>query len=155
MPTPSISLTGAKSSILISATEHRDTMTPAFERRDTSLSSTQTEWAAKSGTLSHFVANLGSLVEIRLEDTKKSLKRVSLLTLLEYLEGIESKDPNTTTPREYMLSVDILWVLQQYRKDDRVIVPTLKVCWYEGLENILYVLEALVPCFKSTPTMQI
>lgn len=72
--------------------------------------------------LSGLVISVGDLA-----DTEKSLKRVSLLTLLEYLEGIESEDPNTTTSREYMLSVDILWVLQQYRKDDRVIVPTLKV----------------------------
>lgn len=56
-----------------------------------------------------------------------SLKRVSLLALSEYLEGVESEDPNARMSREYMLSVDILWVLQRYKKCDRVIIPTLKV----------------------------
>lgn len=69
--------------------------------------------------LSGLVISIGGLQD--------SLKRVSLLALLEYLEGVESKVPNTRTSREYMLSVDIMWVLQQYRKCDRVIVPTLKV----------------------------
>jgi len=69
--------------------------------------------------LSGLVISIGDLVD--------SLKRVSLSALLEYLKGVEFEDPNTRMLREYMLSVDILWVLQQYRKCDRVIVPTLKV----------------------------
>lgn len=69
--------------------------------------------------LSGLVVSIGGLQD--------SLKRVSLSALLEYLEMVESEDPNTRTSREYMLSVDILWVLQQYKKCDRVIVPTLKV----------------------------
>jgi hypothetical protein len=69
--------------------------------------------------VSGLVISIGDLVD--------SLKRVSLSALLEYLKGVEFEDPNTRMLREYMLSVDILWVLQQYRKCDRVIVPTLKV----------------------------
>lgn len=69
--------------------------------------------------LSGLVVSIGGLQD--------SLKRVSLSALLEYLEMVEAEDPNTRTSREYMLSVDILWVLQQYKKCDRVIVPTLKV----------------------------
>lgn len=69
--------------------------------------------------LSGLVISIGGLQD--------SLKRVSLLALLKYLEGIESEDPNTRMSREYMLSVDILWVLQQYKKCNRVIIPTLKV----------------------------
>jgi len=64
---------------------------------------------------------------ISIGDLSGSLKRVSLSALLEYLKGVEFEDSNTITLREYMLSADILWVLQQYRKCDRVIVPTLKV----------------------------
>ena len=37
---------------------------------------------------------------------KNSLKRVSLSALLEYLEEVESKDPNTRTSRVYMLSAE-------------------------------------------------
>jgi len=69
--------------------------------------------------LSGLIISIGGLQD--------SLKRASLLALLEYLEGVGSEDPNTRTSRIYMLSADILWVLQQYKKSDRVIVPTLKV----------------------------
>lgn len=69
--------------------------------------------------LSGLVISIGDLVD--------PLKKLSLSALLEYLKGVEFEDPNTRTLREYMLSVDILWVLQQYRKCDRVIIPTLKV----------------------------
>lgn len=68
--------------------------------------------------LSGLVISIGGLQD--------SLKRVSLLALLEYLEGVESEDPTTRTSRESMLSIDIMWVLQQYKKCDRVIIPTLK-----------------------------
>lgn len=69
--------------------------------------------------LSGLVISIGGLQD--------SLKKVSLSALLEYLKGVESEDHNTRMSREYMLSVDILWVLQQYKKCDRVIIPTLKV----------------------------
>ncbi|RDX82306.1 Tubulin-folding cofactor D, partial [Mucuna pruriens] len=68
--------------------------------------------------LSGLVISIGGLQD--------SLKKVSLSALLEYLEGFESEDPNTRTARVYILSVDILWILQQYKKCDRVIIPTLK-----------------------------
>ncbi|PNY04717.1 tubulin-specific chaperone D-like protein, partial [Trifolium pratense] len=93
------------------------------------------KWAVPSYTYPRFVQllqfgcysrNVLSGLVISIGDLLDSLKRVSLSALLEYLRGVESEDPNTRTLREYMLSVDILWVLQQYRKCDRVIVPTLK-----------------------------
>lgn len=56
-----------------------------------------------------------------------SLRKVSISALLEYLQVVESEEPNRRSSREYMLSTDILWVLQQYKRCDRVIVPTLKV----------------------------
>ena len=69
--------------------------------------------------LSGLVISIGGLQD--------SLKQVALLALLKYLEGVESEDPTTRTSREYMLSIDITWVLQQYKKCDRVVIPTLKV----------------------------
>ncbi|KAI4356773.1 hypothetical protein L6164_000767 [Bauhinia variegata] len=68
--------------------------------------------------LSGLVISIGGLQD--------SLKRASLSALLDYLQRAESEDPATRMSREYMLSVDILWVLQQYKKCDRVIIPTLK-----------------------------
>lgn len=53
-----------------------------------------------------------------------SLRKPSLSALLEYLQ---STDENINDPKEYNLSNDILWVLQKYRKCDRVVEPTLKV----------------------------
>ncbi|MED6193962.1 hypothetical protein PIB30_024141 [Stylosanthes scabra] len=68
--------------------------------------------------LSGLVISIGGLQD--------SLKKVSLSALMEYLEGVESEEHNTRMSREYMLSVDILWVLQHYKKCDRVIIPSLK-----------------------------
>ena len=48
--------------------------------------------------LSGLVISIGGLQD--------SLKRVSLSALLEYLEEVESKDPNTRTSRVYMLSAE-------------------------------------------------
>ncbi|XP_048132760.1 tubulin-folding cofactor D [Rhodamnia argentea] len=52
-----------------------------------------------------------------------SLRKASTSALLEYLQG---EDNDTRKSREYILSSDVLWVLEQYRKCDRVITPTLK-----------------------------
>ncbi|XP_061363955.1 tubulin-folding cofactor D [Gastrolobium bilobum] len=89
--------------------------------------------------LSGLVISIGGLQD--------SLKRVSLLALLEYLEGVQSEDPNTRTSREYMLSVDILWVLQQYKKCDRVIIPTLKTIEILFGKKIFLNMEAHTPTF--------
>lgn len=56
-----------------------------------------------------------------------SLRKTSLNALLEYLEGTEIKGSNESISRELSLCEDIVWVLDKYRKCDRVIVPTLKV----------------------------
>ncbi|KAK7357845.1 hypothetical protein VNO80_17142 [Phaseolus coccineus] len=84
--------------------------------------------------LSGLVISIGGLQD--------SLKRASLLALLEYLEGVGSEDPKTRTSRVYMLSVDILWVLQQYKKSDRVIVPTLKTIEILFSKKIFFNMEA-------------
>ncbi|ESW14847.1 hypothetical protein PHAVU_007G022200 [Phaseolus vulgaris] len=84
--------------------------------------------------LSGLIISIGGLQD--------SLKRASLLALLEYLEGVGSEDPNTRTSRVYMLSVDILWVLQQYKKSDRVIVPTLKTIEILFSKKIFFNMEA-------------
>lgn len=72
--------------------------------------------------LSGLVISVGGLQD--------SLRKASLTALLEYLQVVESEDHNEKS-REYMLSTDMLWVLQQYRRCDRVIVPALKVVQYK------------------------
>ncbi|XP_057422981.1 tubulin-folding cofactor D [Lotus japonicus] len=89
--------------------------------------------------LSGLVISIGGLQD--------SLKRVSLLALLEYLEGVESEDPTTRTSRESMLSIDIMWVLQQYKKCDRVIIPTLKTIEILFSKKIFLNMEAHAPTF--------
>ena len=74
--------------------------------------------------LSGLVISIGGLQD--------SLRKASLTALLEYLQVVESEDQNERS-REYMLSTDMLWVLQQYRRCDRVIVPALKVVSDETL----------------------
>ncbi|XP_065859361.1 tubulin-folding cofactor D isoform X2 [Euphorbia lathyris] len=68
--------------------------------------------------LSGLVISIGGLQE--------SLRKASLSALLDYLQAEETKDPNERRKREDMLSSDFLWLLEQYKKCDRVIVPTLK-----------------------------
>lgn len=69
--------------------------------------------------LSGLVISIGGLQE--------SLRKASLSALLDYLQAIEIENQDERKSREYMLSTDMLWVFQQYKRCDRVIVPTLKV----------------------------
>ncbi|XP_047156873.1 tubulin-folding cofactor D [Vigna umbellata] len=89
--------------------------------------------------LSGLVISVGGLQDF--------LKRASLLALLEYLEGVGSEDPNARTSRVYMLSADILWVLQQFKKSDRVIVPTLKTIEILFSKKIFFNMEAHTATF--------
>lgn len=68
--------------------------------------------------LSGLVISIGGLQDY--------LRKASLTALLEYLQVVESEDQKERS-REYMLSTDMLWVLQRYGRCDRVIVPALKV----------------------------
>lgn len=55
---------------------------------------------------------------------QKSLKEASFSALLQYLgEG----GANEQRARESAMCDDILWILQEYKKCDRAIVPCLKV----------------------------
>lgn len=56
-----------------------------------------------------------------------SLRKASTSALLEYLQGEDHENHDRRNSREYILSCDVLWVLEQNRKCDRVITPTLKV----------------------------
>lgn len=53
-----------------------------------------------------------------------SLTKASVSALLEFLQ---STDEHVNGSREYNLSNDILWVLQTYKRCERVLIPTLKV----------------------------
>lgn len=68
--------------------------------------------------LSGLVISIGGLQD--------SLRKASITALLEYLQSPETEHTEGSS-REYKLCTDILWVLQQYKRCDRVIVPTLKV----------------------------
>ncbi|GMN43144.1 hypothetical protein TIFTF001_012341 [Ficus carica] len=68
--------------------------------------------------LSGLVISIGGLQE--------SLRKASLSALLDYLLSVEVENLDERKSREHLLSTDMLWVLQQYRRCDRVIVPTLK-----------------------------
>jgi hypothetical protein len=58
---------------------------------------------------------------------QESLKKASTSALVGYLENSTVDADCEGKSREYMLSCDLIWVLQHYRKCDRVITPTLKV----------------------------
>ncbi|XP_024023111.1 tubulin-folding cofactor D isoform X2 [Morus notabilis] len=68
--------------------------------------------------LSGLVISIGGLQE--------SLRKASLSALLDYLQAGDVENQDERKSRERVLSTDMLWVLQQYRRCDRVVVPTLK-----------------------------
>lgn len=68
--------------------------------------------------LSGLVISIGGLQD--------SLRKASIIALLEYLQSPGTEHTEGSS-REYNLCNDILWVLQQYKRCDRVIIPTLKV----------------------------
>lgn len=78
-----------------------------------------------------------------------SLRRASLSALLEFLQAGGTNDLNKKKSRELMLSDDILWVLQQYERCDRVIVPTLKTIEILFSKKIFLDMEAHTPIFCS------
>lgn len=70
-----------------------------------------------------------------------SLRKVSLSALLDYLQGKEAKD------RELNLASDILWVLQNYKRCDRVTVPTLKTIEILFSKKVFLSMEAYTSIF--------
>ncbi|KAJ6832004.1 tubulin-folding cofactor D [Iris pallida] len=67
--------------------------------------------------LSGFVISVGGLQE--------SLRRASFAALVEYVQAADGAIEKRYS-REYNLSTDLLSILRQYQKCDRVIIPTLK-----------------------------
>lgn len=57
-----------------------------------------------------------------------SLSKVSMSALMEYLEGDAIGDQDKSS-RKAMLFTDLLWILQSYKRRDRVIIPTFKVIY--------------------------
>lgn len=89
----------------------------------------ESDWAEPSFSYSKFVQILQiscyskyvlSGLVISIGGLQDYLRRTSLGALLDYLQTAEAKE------REVSLSSDLLWVLQTYRRCDRVMVPSLK-----------------------------
>ncbi|KAL0914111.1 hypothetical protein M5K25_017615 [Dendrobium thyrsiflorum] len=69
--------------------------------------------------LSGYVISVGGLQEF--------LSKASKDSLLEFIEVSKGDSSQMTNNREFMLSTDLLWVLQNYQKCNRVIMPTMKL----------------------------
>ncbi|KAL0339271.1 UNVERIFIED_CONTAM: Tubulin-folding cofactor D [Sesamum angustifolium] len=74
-----------------------------------------------------------------------SLRKASLSALLDYLQRTVTEGHSDS--RMFSLSVDILWVLQKYRRCDRVIIPTLKTVEILFSRKILLNMEVQTPVF--------
>ncbi|XP_047319767.1 tubulin-folding cofactor D [Impatiens glandulifera] len=68
--------------------------------------------------LSGLVISMGGLEDF--------LRKSSLTALLQYLDASVTRKNTNQSSREFILSNDIIWVLQEYKRCDRVILPTLK-----------------------------
>ncbi|KAK9056251.1 hypothetical protein SSX86_027347 [Deinandra increscens subsp. villosa] len=76
-----------------------------------------------------------------------SLKKAALGALLDYVQAVKVKDESGKNSREFSISNDILWVLQKYKRRDRVIIPTLKTIEFLFSKNILLDMEAQTGIF--------
>lgn len=92
--------------------------------------------------LSGLVISIGGLQD--------SLRKASISALLKYLQPGETEESNDRRSREHMLSADMLWVLQQYKKCDRVIVPTLKTIEILFSKKIFLDMEDQTPVFCAS-----
>lgn len=92
--------------------------------------------------LSGLVISIGGLQD--------SLRKASISALLKYLQPVETEESNDRRSREHMLSADMLWVLQQYKKCDRVIVPTLKTIEILFSKKIFLDMEDQTPVFCAS-----
>ncbi|CAK9328524.1 unnamed protein product [Citrullus colocynthis] len=75
-----------------------------------------------------------------------SLSKASMSALMEYLEGDAIGDKDEST-RKGMLFTDLLWVLQRYKRCDRVIVPTFKTIEILFSKRILLNMEVHISSF--------
>lgn len=89
--------------------------------------------------LSGLVISVGGLQD--------SLRKASLTALLEYLQASDTQKQTVKISREVMLSTDILWVLQQYKRCDRVIIPALKTIEILFSKKVFLDMEAQTPLF--------
>ncbi|KAM7476319.1 hypothetical protein LguiB_023562 [Lonicera macranthoides] len=76
-----------------------------------------------------------------------SLRKAALGSLLEYLQATESKHEKDTNSSEFSLGTDILWVLQKYKRCDRVIIPTLKTIEILFNKKVFLKMEAQTAAF--------
>ncbi|MQM10571.1 hypothetical protein Taro_043466, partial [Colocasia esculenta] len=72
----------------------------------------------RKSVLSGLVISIGGLQD--------SLRKISIMALLEYIQVSDDTKDGKGNTKESALSADLLWILQQYKKCDRVIIPTLK-----------------------------
>ncbi|KAI3800449.1 hypothetical protein L1987_28540 [Smallanthus sonchifolius] len=76
-----------------------------------------------------------------------SLKKAALGALLDYIQAVKVKDESEKNLRELSISDDILWVIQKYKRRDRVIIPALKAIDILFNKNILLHMEAQTRIF--------
>ncbi|KAF5184838.1 Tubulin-specific chaperone d [Thalictrum thalictroides] len=95
----------------------------------------ESEWAVPTFSYPRFIPLLQfhcysryvlSGLVISVGGLQDSLRKASMTALMEYLQSKETEGHGQRSSKEYMLGTDILWVLEQYKRCDRVIVPTLK-----------------------------
>lgn len=89
--------------------------------------------------LSCYSKSLLSGLVVAIGGLQDSLRKASLTALLDYLHEKGSREIN--------LSADILWVLQQYKRCDRVITPTLKTIEILFSKKVLLSMEAHTAAF--------
>ncbi|GFY92637.1 ARM repeat superfamily protein [Actinidia rufa] len=76
-----------------------------------------------------------------------SLRKASLAALLDYIQSSNTAIQSEHKSREFILSEDIIWVLQQYKRCDRVIIPALKTIEILFSKKVFFNMEDQTPVF--------
>ncbi|KAL8192430.1 hypothetical protein R6Q57_027615 [Mikania cordata] len=108
------------------------------------------KWGVPSFTFPRFIQLLQfgcyskyvmSGLVISIGGLEDSLRKAALGALLDYIQADKVKDENEKNSREWSISNDILWVLQKYKRRDRVIIPSLKMIEILFSKSILLHME--------------
>ncbi|CAH9148224.1 unnamed protein product [Cuscuta epithymum] len=116
---------------------------------------TDLKWGVPAFSYPRFIQLLGidcyskyvvSGLVISVGGLQDSLRKATIAALMDYLQSPEDHNGS----REQSLSNDILWVLQAYKRCDRVITPTLKTIEILLSKKIFLNMEAHTSVFCAT-----
>ncbi|PSS24147.1 Tubulin-folding cofactor D like [Actinidia chinensis var. chinensis] len=129
---------------------------PYREKLEEIIPDKNLKWGLPTASYSRFVQLLQlscynkyviSGLVISVGGLQDSLRKASLAALLDYIQSSNTAIHSEHKSREFILSEDIIWVLQQYKRCDRVIIPALKTIEILFSKKVFFNMEDQTPVF--------